>query len=269
MRLRLLICGTIISLGSAATLSAAPAPPVDPSAVPLVSNFSVSAPTQVPNEKLKPGSYSITVVDHLSDRIVLRIDDAMGKIHDTFLGVPIASLDSGGATGPISWNSGSDHEAALRGFAFPGGGAVEFVYPKDEAVAIAQKSGRTVPAIDPASEGMVVKDNTLSKEDMAMVTLWTLTPKAVGPNDAAQPAIQAARYQAPQSAQPLPQQVAQNEPPPAPPAPMHQTATATRKPALAKLPHTASDLPLILIGGLLSLLAATLLSLGRRENDGA
>jgi LPXTG-motif cell wall-anchored protein len=50
---------------------------------------------------------------------------------------------------------------------------------------------------------------------------------------------------------------------------MHQTATATRKPALAKLPHTASDLPLILIGGLLSLLAATLLSLGRRENDGA
>jgi LPXTG-motif cell wall-anchored protein len=269
MRFRLLICGTIISLGSAATLSAVPMPPVDPSAASLVSNFSVTSPTQVPNEKLKPGNYSITVVDHLSDRIVLRIDDGMGKIHDTFLGVPIASLDNGGATGPISWNSGSNHEAALRGFAFPGGGAVEFVYPKDEAVAIAQKSGRTVPAIDPASEGMVVKDNTLSKQDMAMVTLWTLTPTAVGPNDAAQPAIQAARYQAPQSARPVPQQVAQNEPPSAPPAAMHQTATAKRKPVLAKLPHTASELPLFFIGGVLSLLAALLLSVGRRENDGA
>jgi LPXTG-motif cell wall-anchored protein len=255
----------MFSLGSAAILSAAPAPPVDPSAVPLVSDFSVSSPTQVPNEKLKPGSYSITVVDHLSDRIVLRIDDGTGTIHDTFLGVPIAPLGNGGAAGPIPWNAGSDQESALRGFAFPGGGAVEFVYPKDEAVAIAQKSGRTVPAIDPASEGMVVKDNTLSKEDMAMVTLWTLTPTAVGPSDAAKPAIQAARYQAPQSAPPLPQQVAQNEPPP--PAPIHQTAT--RKPVLAKLPHTASELPFILIGGLLSLLAAVLLSLSRRENDGA
>src|SRR5271156_3061137 len=122
MRLRLLICGTIISLGSAATLSAAPVPPADPSPVPLISNFSVSSPTQVPNQKLRPGSYSITVVDHLSDRIVLRIDDGTGKIHDTFLGVPIASLDNGGAAGPISWNPGSDHEAALRGFTFPGGG---------------------------------------------------------------------------------------------------------------------------------------------------
>jgi hypothetical protein len=257
MRLRLLICGTIISLGAAATLSAAP----------LVSNFSVTSPTQVPNQKLSPGSYSITVVDHLSDRVVLRIDDGAGKIHDTFLGVPIASQGNGGATGPFAWSSNSDQDAALRGFTFPGGGAVEFVYPKDEAVAIAQKSGRAVPAIDPASEGMVVKDSTLSKQDMAMVTLWTLTPTAVGPSDAAQPAIQAARYQAPQSAQPLPQQVAQNEPPSAPPSPMHQTVT--RKPVLPTLPHTASDLPFFFIGGLLSVLAAALLSLVRRENDGA
>jgi len=48
---------------------------------------------------------------------------------------------------------------------------------------------------------------------------------------------------------------------------MHQTTT--RKAVLAKLPHTASDLPFFLIGGLLSVLAAALISLVRRENDGA
>lgn len=270
MRQRILICGTIILLGSAATLSAVPVPPVDPTAVPLVSNFSVSSPTQVPNEKLKPGSYSIIVVDHLSDRIVLRIDDSKGKIHDTFLGVPSSSLGNGGSTGPIPWNSGSDHEAALRGFVFPGGGAVEFVYPKDEAVAIAKKSGGTVPAIDPSSEGMVIMDNMLSKEDMAMVTLWTLTPTTVGPKDGAQPAIQAARYQAPQSPQPVqPQEIAQNDPPPSPVAPAPQSANVRRKPVMAKLPHTASDLPLILIIGILSLVAAALLTLVRRADDAA
>ncbi|MBB6143663.1 hypothetical protein HNQ77_001612 [Silvibacterium bohemicum] len=269
MRLHPSVWGVIVSVGSAASLIAAPLAPADPAAVSLTSTFSVTSPTEIPNDKLKPGSYSITVVDHLSDRIVLRVDDAKGKLHSTFLGVPNSGLSSGVA-GPISWNLSSDHEGALRGFSFPGGGAVEFVYPKDQAVAIAKKSGGTVPAIDPASEGMVVKDNTLSKEDMAMVTLWTLTPTTVGPKDATQPAIQAARYQAPQTAQPAPpQEVAQNEPPAAPPAPAPQSLSVRRKPVLAKLPHTASNLPLILIGGLLSLFAAGVLSFSRRADDAA
>jgi hypothetical protein len=270
MRLSFILCGATIFLGSATALTAtaAPVPFSDPITVPLVSNFSVSSPTQIPGEKLQPGDYSITVVDHLSDRIVLRIDGPEGKVHDTFLGVPNASLRSGGSPGPISWNAGSDHDGALRGFVFPGGGAVEFVYPKDEAVAIAKKNSGKVLAIDPASEGLAVRDKTLSQEDMAMVTLWTLTPTTVGPNDAAQPAIQAARYLPPQPAQPA-QEVAQNEPPPPLPAPVQHAANVTRKPVVAKLPHTASNLPFIFVAGLFSLFSAALLSLGRRANDAA
>jgi LPXTG-motif cell wall-anchored protein len=38
---------------------------------------------------------------------------------------------------------------------------------------------------------------------------------------------------------------------------------------LAKLPHTASNLPLIFAGGILSLFAAGMLSLRRRADDAA
>jgi hypothetical protein len=251
----------------------------------LVSNFSVTDSTTVPGKTLKSGNYSIHVVDHLSDRLILQIEDAKGKVQTTFLALDNQALRNGSVVGPVAWKTGPEKTTALRGFTFPGGGAVEFVYPKDDAVAIATVNDSKVPAIDPESEGRV-SANHLSKDDLQMVTLWTLSPTRVGPENHTQPAIQAERYQAPaasveaasnrsaaasaparltaQSSQVVSPQIA-------PRAHARRTAPAAtpevaalRRPAgIASLPHTASDFPLFLLGGLFALLFAGLLRVFR------
>jgi hypothetical protein len=279
MHSRSLLCAGIIFLGSAATLSAAsPVTGGPSSAAPYKAEFSVSSSTQIPGKNLHPGNYTITLVDHLSDRVILLVESPDKKVHEIFLGVPNSLLFESRLTGPIAWNKDSAQDTALRGFVFPGGGAVEFVYPKDEAVAIAKKDNVKVAAIDPKSEGLHLKNNLLSKDDMQIVTLWLLTPTTVGPKGAAQPAIEAERYKAPPSPRPQPsQELAQNEAPAPPPTvassqnvPSSSLAPAPhahRKPVLANLPHTASNLPLILAAGLVSLFLTALLGLVRRPID--
>ena len=51
------------------------------------SQFSVQENTQIPGATLKPGSYNIRIVDHLSDRMVLRVERD-GKAQATFLALP-------------------------------------------------------------------------------------------------------------------------------------------------------------------------------------
>ncbi len=213
----------------------------------LKAKFNVSQETEVPGLKLPPGAYSIRVLDHLSDRVIVRIDDASTGKHSTFIGLPSKNPARSGS-GIINYASGPDGGAAARGFTFAGGTTVEFVYPKAEAVSLAKLNGTKVTAIDPASEGRVAKqDNELSKDDMEVVTLWTLSSTKVGPDDAA-PAIKAERYQQPAPAASA--QVAVN----------HKPAV---KPVIAKLPHTAGYLPLIVILTAFSLLGAAVLRFGR------
>lgn len=202
------------------------------------SDFTVSQQTQIPGTTLKPGSYSIRVVDKLADRTILEVDSASGKAMATFLGLAGSSLPKSSGAGKIAYDSGTDGKSALRGFAFPKGPVLEFVYPKDEAVSLAKANGNKVPAIDPASEGRVA-DPSLSKGDMEVVTLWMLSTTKVG-TDGTGPGIKAEKYQ---------QQVASNHPP---------------RPAIKELPHTASELPLMILLGAGSLLAGAMLSVRRR-----
>ena len=239
----------------------------------LVSNFSVVKKTEVPGATLKAGAYSIRVVDHLSDRVVLQIEGPDGKALTTFLGLPSSSLQNDVSKGPVAWSAGPKGEDALRGFAFPGGVAVEFVYPKQEAVSIAKVNSGKVAAIDPASQG-IPAGTKLSKADMQMLNLWLLSTTTVGSDNDTQPAIQAERYQQP--AQPAQQvQQASTAPAAAPyasqppanhvrvtrqPSPANQElASVKRPPALSALPHTASNLPAILLAGILALLLAATL----------
>lgn len=206
--------------------------------------FNVSQQTEVPGMTLQPGAYSIRVVDHLADRLIVRIDGPSGGTHSTFIGLPNTDLPKS-SSGIIAFDSGPDGGSAARGFSFPGGKTVEFVYPKADAVSLAKLNGTKVVAIDPASEGRVVNSTSgLSKDDMEVVTLWTLSSTKVSPNDAA-PAIKAARYQAPPS-----DQVASVAPARKP------------KPVIARLPHTGSSLPLIALLMVFSLLGALGLRFG-------
>ncbi len=200
------------------------------------SQFSLSSQTQVPGLTLEPGTYSFRLVDHLSDRVIVRLDKPGGGAQAMFIGLPGSGLARPARPGPITLSGGANGPAALRGFEFPNGMVVEFVYPKAEAVTLAKANDTKIPAIDPASEGRVA-DPTLSPEDMKMVTLWMLTPKPVGPGDTG-PGIAAVRYE-----------VAGVRP--------------KARPAVASLPHTASMMPLFGLAGILSFGAAGLLAYRR------
>lgn len=215
----------------------------------------------------------------MSDRSILRIEDERGKPLTTFLGVPNASI--GGGQGPVIWSGGSEHDRALRGFNFPGSFSVEFVYPKAEAVKIAVSHSSQVNAIDPESDNLPSKEKNLTSDDMRIVTLWTLSPTKV---DGKTPAIAAEKYRPAVQPRVPPPVVARNEPPaPVPPprpnpsaAPVRPpspsgpapVAPPARKPAARRalataLPHTASDLPVVLLAGVIAMFGLLSLRLQR------
>ena len=239
-----------------------------------VSQFQVTQSTSVPNKTLKPGSYSISVVDHLSDRMVLRVVNSNGKEETTFLAVPAtATFSTDGSAGPVDMKSGPGAKSALRGFKFSDGTTAEFVYPKAEAVSLAKANSTTIPAIDPASEGKPDAPK-LSRSDMELVTLWTLTPTQVGPDH--QAGIEANRYRATDAsaapappptpvavpaAAPGPNVVAKEVTPPRPGTVRAGTVRTTG--SMKALPHTASSLPSIELAGFLALCGAALLGMRR------
>lgn len=229
-----------VLLSMPAVMCAAPAPARETPSDTYTTNagpsttFAVTEKTEVPGRTLKAGSYRIRVVDHLKDRMIIGVREP-GKEETVFLALPKSALSASPNRGPILLQSGP--QPALRGFVFPNGLVAEFVYPKAEAVELAKANETTIPAIDPASEGMP-KDPTLSRNDMAMVTLWMLTPTPVGPNDSG-PGVSAKKYE--------------------------QVASVRRqpRPAMKVLPHTASELPLLLLAGMMSLFGAFTLLLRR------
>jgi hypothetical protein len=229
MTLRSIPCSMIFLLMTVPLL-AAPAGPAD--------SFTVSSPAKIPGATLQPGSYSIHLVNRLSDRMILKVDSANGEVHSTFIGIANGGIAKPASAGPVRWANPADGVSYLKGWYFPGSSSVvEFVYPKTDAVAIATSNPAKVPAVDPASEGKPA-DNTLSKDDMQLLTLWLLSLEQVGPGTAS-PGIKAERYQ--------------------------QVASVSHKPVVSALPHTASFMPLVWIAGLCSLIAAGMLRFFRLQ----
>ena len=248
--------------------------------------LTLSQKTDVPGASLGPGSYTVRVTDRLKDRLIVQIQKQKGGTPVTFLAYPNGGVGSGGV-GPILFDSGLKSKPALRGFTFAGGPAVEFIYPKKEAVTLAKANNVQVMAVDPASEGRPNLPN-LTQSDLDEVTLWMLTPTPVQPEDG-KPGIQAARYQAPNPpAAPaptttvasapasIPEQPSSAAPPttntaqvpaakrPAPPVQIARNDRPHIRPAVKQLPRTASDLPEIFLLGCVSLFSASLLALRRR-----
>ncbi len=232
------------------------------------STLTVDTTTQVPGGVLKAGTYTIGIVDSLQDRMVVHIDGDSGKTHLLFLAVPKPAF---GVTGmhPVEWNSSSSSKHALRGYNF-GSQFAEFVYPKKEAVALANANSAGVIAIDPASEGRP-ELKKLTSQDREMVSLWMLSPVQISPTQkgisakhyTGEPVVQAANTPAApavatksrpatpgEKVAPAPTQVAALHVPPAP---------KSYRPAIKRLPQTGSNLPLVwLLGGASLLGAATL-----------
>jgi LPXTG-motif cell wall-anchored protein len=205
--------------------------------------FTVSEPTEVPGLTLRPGqSYSIHVVDHLSERYVVRVDGLRGRTHSTFLAIENPNVPKPAAPGRVSWTNAPNGKEYLRGWLFRGEPSVlEFVFPKNDAVAIAKSNDAKVPAIDPASEGRPAQIKGLSKSDLELVNLWLLSSTHVGPADNAG-GIQAEHYR--------------------------QIASVSHKPVIARLPQTGSNLPWVGLLGTFSILTALLIRFSRPRFSG-
>ena len=242
-----------------------------------VSQFTLNNSTQIPGQTLKAGAYTIRILDHLSDRMVIRVEDRKGKTKATFLALPSSGLGSSGR-GPIDLGSGAGAKAAMRGFSFDDGTTAEFVYPKAEAVGLAKANGTKIVAIDPRSEGRP-EASKLSSDDLQMVTLWMLSPTTVGPDNT--PGIAAERYHAPHPAEAArvktvdtANQVASSQAhggeqggTQASAAEVPARPVRKAKPVMAVLPHTASNLPAVEVTGLLALAGAMLLRSRRRLSE--
>lgn len=229
----------ILSGGMATALLLIAALPLSAEVKPQTVPFPVATALAIPGATLDPGNYTIEVVDHLSDRIVLRVRDKSGADISTFLGVRDKQSPSRG-NGPVAWSNAVDGKKYLRGWNFPGApSSVEFVYPKDDAVKIATANPSKVPAVDPASEGKPT-DRTLSKSDMELLNLWLLHLEQVS---GGQGSIKAEKYETASSPQP--------------------------KAVVASLPHTASLMPVVWLTGLGALLAAAFLRMRAVRSDDA
>jgi hypothetical protein len=154
--------------------------------------LTVDHATEIPGNTLKAGSYSISVTEQLADRMIVRIDSTTSTNHAIFLGVPSAADKMGGSPGAVTWPAGVNKTPTLRGIIFPNGNAVEFVYPKAEAAALAKDNSASVVAVDPRSEGRVALKN-LSQDELQIVNLWLLSLTTTGPDNKT-PAVLARRY---------------------------------------------------------------------------
>jgi hypothetical protein len=259
----LLVLAVAMSTGAshAAPISVPSSAGDDPS---LNSPFNVVSHMQIPGKTLKPGNYTITIKDHLSDRLILQVTNSRGKVESTFLGVFRNSLAAARTQGPIPVSNDKPSDALL-GFVFPGGRMVEFVYPKAEAAALTSKTEREILAIDPESDNLKTPGIGLSKEDAAIVTLWTLQ---VAPVSGGQKGISAKKYEASSDNQQVatadtntPRPAKQSVPPP------QAQAASNRRPAIQALPHTASDMPLLLLYAAGSMSVAVALRMKRSIGD--
>ena len=240
-------------------------------------SLNVEQQTTVPGGDLKPGVYTIGVVDHLNDRVVLHVDDSTGKTHLVFLGVSKPGTEGGSGSHAVQWNTGAEHKHFMRGYDF-GSDYIEFVYPKNVAVAIAKANNAGVVAIDPKSESRPELKN-LTSLDRQMVTLWMLTPVQIGTEHG----LEAKHYAAistPLVARTTPQPAsfahggeptsvavqtpARSRPSkPVVPAQLAQDRAPARprayQPAIKRLPQTASEMPLLWGIGFAALFAAAAL----------
>jgi hypothetical protein len=155
-----------------------------------ISHVTISEPTAVPTAILQPGKYTFSVVDGLPDRKIVRVA-AGEKPMAMFVMAPNPKIRRTGE--PLAFWPAKQLGRALRAWFIPGESiAAEAVYGKEQALELARRTGEPVPAIDPESQLKVAPDARLSRDDLAILQLWSLD---YGPVSAERRELAAAKLQ--------------------------------------------------------------------------
>jgi hypothetical protein len=208
-------------------LIAVPAVRADERNKKTIINF--SQPVEVAGHVLPAGTYTFQLADSASDRHIVQIFGADGRIVATVLTIPDYRLTVTDETVIKFREVPAGSPQAIRAWFYPGNSAgQEFVYPKARALELAKASNAVVPAV---ATDVAVADLTTLKT----VPIVAITPDAME----------------------LPVSAAIRTTPPA------DAGTSVRH--AGRMPKTASQLPLIALFGLGSMLiAGAAMWLGRR-----
>jgi hypothetical protein len=143
-------------------------------------NIVITEAMQIPQATLQPGSYSLSIEERLKDRAVVRVSSLNSKQQFLVLAVNSRKLASDKSKGIILFNAADDKLQILRGWVCPScAQGLEFVYPKLDALKITAETGQAVLAVDPAFDKL---PDSLSSDDMKVVTLWLMSPERITPD---------------------------------------------------------------------------------------
>ncbi len=186
---------------------------------------------------LQPGKYVLVLVDSSSDRHIVRVFAEDGTtVVTTMLAIPNYRLNATDKTAISFWEVPVGQTKAMRAWFYPGDNfGQEFAYPKDVAVEIAAFVKAPVPVVEVATD---------TELKTAKVAVAQPTGVVVEP-------VQVAAYVPPTTPDPAPIPALVADAPAATPA--------------AELPHTASQMPLIGLLGLLSTAGFMLSGLRKRS----
>ncbi len=190
----------------------------------------IGEPTEIPGAVLQPGRYLVKVLDTQETRKVVQFLNAdESSVVATAMAIPTYRVAPAEQNEFVYFQRAEGQPQALKSWIYPGNNyGVEFVYPKAEAVQLAQARHQEVysaPSAKPEAAEPVVAISPELKEKPVEVKAPPPAPTAV----------------------------------PAPPA--------EEKPAPAKakrLPKTGSPLPLLALAGVAALVAGSALRMFRR-----
>ncbi len=201
--------------------------------------FTFSEAVELPGTTLPAGTYLFKLVDGATNRHVVRVmsEDRM-KLHTTLLAIPNYSLDKASDEPQVRFMEGPETgPQAVKVWFYPGRTVGhEFIYPRAQALKIAQRTGDSV--LTTKSETAIAEN--VSDQDMTRVDRTGAETAQVRVTE--QPAAEV------------------STPAPAP----ERTVTAPVVAEREELPRTASFLPLLALIGIGSLAGSRWLRRSRR-----
>jgi LPXTG-motif cell wall-anchored protein len=213
--------------------------------------FTFSQPVALPNVTLPAGKYLFRLLDSQSNRYVVQVwtGDQM-KLLGTLMTIPTIRAEMPENAEIRFMETAAGNPAPVRSWWYPAERTGwEFIYPRQQAMQIAKTV--TAPVLTTASD---VSGDAVNSAPLARVDAQGQAVPVEG--NAPAPAI-AGNAQRGEIARDTPPAVADTVSTPAAPRATSQTARA-------ELPRTGSTVPLVAMAGLLALVAAVGLSLGRR-----
>jgi len=243
-----------------------------------------SGPVSIPGKTLPAGTYTFKLADSPSNRHIVQVfDKDEMQLMATLLAVPAEKMEAEGDPVITFKETPADRPPALHYWYYAGERTGnEFVYPKSQAMAIAQASGEGVMAVDTDSSNVDDWKGTPSRVTATGQSSTTTTSTTSSDTTAAQsqPSSQSQSQSTTRPAttpEPAAQSTAPATAPQSPttaPAPAPRTSAPTSAPsttaqsqrptgtsgrASGELPHTASEVPAVGLVGLLAIGGALML----------